>query len=320
MHPSRSRSGTSRCKESSMLCAWRTALLCVLGDELLQPQDVRHRRPADSSPMQRGAETRRPAAPTATTSVSPKSRRVGPRTKALRMRPEITALGPIYRPRGHGFGTCLGGLRPAPRDGAFLPRNVTHVPVATLRTVAHILATQQQELEGAIGMAGSFLSRESTVAPPGYNRSAGSAGGPGRASGDRPGLCVLRVQPAAHQADRHRPFGPRRLEHQGGSLDVLHRHRHPRPRRPPYSAGGWSAWGRASPCSSPPCASAAASSSQPIGVHYHVLLLIYLGYGVLGGCGLGIGYISPVSTLIKWFPDRPGSPPGSPSWASAAAP
>jgi cyanate permease len=31
-----------------------------------------------------------------------------------------------------------------------------------------------------------------------------------------------------------------------------------------------------------------------------------LGYGVLGGCGLGIGYISPVSTLIKWFPDRPG--------------
>src|SRR5215469_9033346 len=29
-------------------------------------------------------------------------------------------------------------------------------------------------------------------------------------------------------------------------------------------------------------------------------------YGVLGGCGLGIGYISPVSTLIRWFPDRPG--------------
>src|SRR5580693_123482 len=43
-----------------------------------------------------------------------------------------------------------------------------------------------------------------------------------------------------------------------------------------------------------------------LGVHYHVLLLVYFGYGVLGGCGLGIGYISPVSTLIKWFPDRPG--------------
>ena len=38
--------------------------------------------------------------------------------------------------------------------------------------------------------------------------------------------------------------------------------------------------------------------------------LVYLGYGVLGGIGLGIGYISPVSTLIKWFPDRPGMATG----------
>ena len=36
------------------------------------------------------------------------------------------------------------------------------------------------------------------------------------------------------------------------------------------------------------------------------LPVLYLGYGVIGGIGLGIGYISPVSTLIKWFPDRPG--------------
>jgi MFS family permease len=42
------------------------------------------------------------------------------------------------------------------------------------------------------------------------------------------------------------------------------------------------------------------------GVAQHQLWLVYLGYGVIGGCGLGIGYISPVSTLIKWFPDRPG--------------
>jgi MFS family permease len=34
--------------------------------------------------------------------------------------------------------------------------------------------------------------------------------------------------------------------------------------------------------------------------------LVFLGYGCIGGIGLGIGYISPVSTLIKWFPDRPG--------------
>lgn len=36
------------------------------------------------------------------------------------------------------------------------------------------------------------------------------------------------------------------------------------------------------------------------------LWLMYVGYGFIGGIGLGIGYISPVSTLIKWFPDRPG--------------
>src|ERR1700759_1702791 len=42
------------------------------------------------------------------------------------------------------------------------------------------------------------------------------------------------------------------------------------------------------------------------GVVTHQLWLIYFGYGVVGGIGLGLGYISPVSTLIKWFPDRPG--------------
>lgn len=47
-----------------------------------------------------------------------------------------------------------------------------------------------------------------------------------------------------------------------------------------------------------------------LGVHLHQLWLIYLGYGVLGGCGLGLGYISPVKTLITWFPDRPGMATG----------
>ena len=42
------------------------------------------------------------------------------------------------------------------------------------------------------------------------------------------------------------------------------------------------------------------------GVVTHQLWLIYFGYGFIGGIGLGLGYISPVSTLIKWFPDRPG--------------
>jgi MFS family permease len=47
-----------------------------------------------------------------------------------------------------------------------------------------------------------------------------------------------------------------------------------------------------------------------LGVYIHNLWVIYLGYGVFGGLGLGIGYISPVSTLIKWFPDRPGMATG----------
>jgi len=43
-----------------------------------------------------------------------------------------------------------------------------------------------------------------------------------------------------------------------------------------------------------------------VGIATDQLWLVYLGYGFIGGIGLGIGYISPVSTLIKWFPDRPG--------------
>jgi MFS family permease len=47
-----------------------------------------------------------------------------------------------------------------------------------------------------------------------------------------------------------------------------------------------------------------------VGVKTHVIWLIYLGYGFIGGCGLGLGYITPVSTLIKWFPDRRGMATG----------
>jgi MFS family permease len=47
-----------------------------------------------------------------------------------------------------------------------------------------------------------------------------------------------------------------------------------------------------------------------LGVHLHQILLLWIGSGVIGGCGLGLGYISPVSTLIKWFPDRRGMATG----------
>jgi MFS family permease len=46
------------------------------------------------------------------------------------------------------------------------------------------------------------------------------------------------------------------------------------------------------------------------GVFLHQLWLLWLGSGVIGGIGLGLGYISPVSTLIKWFPDRRGMASG----------
>ena len=45
-------------------------------------------------------------------------------------------------------------------------------------------------------------------------------------------------------------------------------------------------------------------------VYIHQLWLLWLGLGVVGGIGLGLGYISPVSTLIKWFPDRRGMATG----------
>ena len=47
-----------------------------------------------------------------------------------------------------------------------------------------------------------------------------------------------------------------------------------------------------------------------LGVYQHQLWIVWLGTGVLGGIGLGLGYISPVSTLIKWFPDRRGMATG----------
>jgi MFS family permease len=47
-----------------------------------------------------------------------------------------------------------------------------------------------------------------------------------------------------------------------------------------------------------------------LGVNLRLLWLVLVGYGFLGGMGLGLGYIAPVSTLVKWFPDRPGMATG----------
>ncbi len=47
-----------------------------------------------------------------------------------------------------------------------------------------------------------------------------------------------------------------------------------------------------------------------VGIYVHQLWIMWLGAGVIGGIGLGLGYISPVSTLIKWFPDHRGMATG----------
>jgi len=58
------------------------------------------------------------------------------------------------------------------------------------------------------------------------------------------------------------------------------------------------------------CAWAGGFLISALGVWLHSIWLLYLGYGVFGGIGLGFGYISPVKTLIRWFPDRPGMATG----------
>ncbi|KIU44166.1 MULTISPECIES: OFA family MFS transporter [Bradyrhizobium] len=47
-----------------------------------------------------------------------------------------------------------------------------------------------------------------------------------------------------------------------------------------------------------------------LGVYIHQLWILWIGLGLIGGVGLGLGYISPVSTLVKWFPDRRGMATG----------
>ena len=67
---------------------------------------------------------------------------------------------------------------------------------------------------------------------------------------------------------------------------------------------------RAARCSPPALCWALGFFISALGVYVHNLWIVYIGYGFFGGIGLGLGYISPVSTLIKWFPDRPGMSTG----------
>ena len=117
--------------------------------------------------------------------------------------------------------------------------------------------------------------------------------------------------PGLHRISLARRCSPRRCDWRVASSAGCSRCSSSCSARPPRSgAAGWSGPARARPASSPRFAGAAVSCIGAVGVYVHQLWLMWLGSGVIGGIGLGLGYISPVSTLIKWFPDRRGMATG----------
>ena len=168
-------------------------------------------------------------------------------------------------------------------------------------------------------MAG-FLARESIVAGPRFNRwlVPPAALAIHLCIGMAYGFSVFwlpmsKLMPGApactrlpRRADRYRLQLDRRRRHP--HLRDLHRHaRHFRRDLGRLARARGAAQGRAS---SRRCAGAAASRIGGYGVMIHQLWLVFLGCGFIGGIGQGLGYITPVSTLIKWFPDRRGMATG----------
>ena len=154
---------------------------------------------------------------------------------------------------------------------------------------------------GATAWPRDFWQRERTVAPPGWSRwlsrrprsrSTSRSGRPTR------GACSSRRW--RHAAARQPNAGV--LTALPFELGIIMLGlsaafvRHPG-RRATARGGRWSSRRRAS---------SAGFLISALGLLPRQYWLVVLGYGFVGGIGLGIGYISPVSTLIKWFPDRPG--------------
>src|SRR3954452_13484675 len=123
------------------------------------------------------------------------------------------------------------------------------------------------------------------------------AGGPRRPPVHRPGVRDERLQDGTRRALRHEPDRDRHhlLDRDRHARRLARPVRHLGDRNGPRAAMFTSAvfW-------------VAGFLVGGLGIETRQLWLLYLGYVGLGGIGLGIGYISPVSTLIKCFPDRPG--------------
>ena len=100
-----------------------------------------------------------------------------------------------------------------------------------------------------------------------------------------------------------------RLAHRDARLDV-----HAVLRVPRLAAAIWGGWlERAGPRKAGVVAAVCWCGGMlisAVGIYMHQFWMMWLGSGVIGGIGLGLGYISPVSTLIKWFPDRRGMATG----------
>jgi len=158
-------------------------------------------------------------------------------------------------------------------------------------------------------VAASFLSRASTIAPPGYDRFQvpPTALAVHLSIGQAYALSIFYLPLTRIIGITHSAPGDWRLADVGGILTVAIAVLG-------LSAATFARWvEQAGPRLSMLVAAVCFGSGfivAAIGVHYHLLWLLYLGYGVIGGCGLGIGYISPVSVLIQWFSDRPGMASG----------
>ena len=134
---------------------------------------------------------------------------------------------------------------------------------------------------------------------------AGAPGGAGYPPLHRTGVFLQRIQDSADPAPWRVPLVARRLETVTNRVDFLARDRD----AGSFRGDVWKMAGRGGAEEGDVCLGdcfALGFYVSYLGVTAHQLWLIYLGYGVIGGTGLGLGYISPVSTLIKWFPDRPG--------------
>ena len=146
-------------------------------------------------------------------------------------------------------------------------------------------------------MASAFLARQSTVAGPGFNRWFFPP-------------AALAVHLSIGQVYAFSVFKTPLVEHFGTSLTAIGIIFSISIAMLGLSAALLGTWVEHSGPRKAMLAAAVCWSSgflvSALGVATDQLWLLYLGYGVLGGIGLGIGYISPVSTLIKWFPDRPG--------------